>query len=71
MNAKTVKLRGRDRLWYELREEPVVARPKAWKRHLMVVVALISLKLVALASTDGVEMLTTWMADSRGLLGCP
>ncbi len=72
MNAKTVKLHGRDLLWYELRENPVAAKKTAaWRRHLMVVISLLLLKLVAIASSDGVELLIPWIADSQGLLGCP
>ncbi|MBX3171819.1 MAG: hypothetical protein KF760_30690 [Candidatus Eremiobacteraeota bacterium] len=72
MNTGTVKLTGRDLLWYENRNTDAPAKPRgAWKRHLMVVFALITLKLVAIASSDGVEMLTSWLNDSRGLLGWP
>ncbi len=73
MNSETVKLHGRDLLWYE-HSQPAAVPAKgrgAWKRHLMVVFALITFKLVALASSDGVEVLTTWLNDSRGLLGWP
>lgn len=73
MNAETVKLTGRDLLWYDHSAPaplPVKAR-SAWKRHALVVLALIALKLAVLASGDGVEMLTTWANDSRGLLGWP
>lgn len=73
MNAETVKLDGRDLLWYDNREQaaiPAKAR-RAWKRHLMVIFALITFKLVAIASSDGVELVTTWINDTRGLLGWP
>jgi hypothetical protein len=49
----------------------MAAKPSAWKRHLMVVISLLLLKLVAIASSDGVELLIPWIADSQGLLGCP
>lgn len=73
MNSETVKLTGRDLLWYEDggRTSVAATAPGAWKRHLMVVFALIILKLVAFASSDGVEIVTTWLNDTRGLLGWP
>ena len=71
MNAETVKLSGHDLLWYDAKPGTASSKPRAWKRHLLVVLALIALKLVAIASSDGVEMVTTWINDTRPLLGWP
>ncbi|MBN9419784.1 hypothetical protein ABS71_02645 [bacterium SCN 62-11] len=71
MNSETVKLSGRDLLWYEAEAPVAAAKSGSWKRHLLVVLALVALKLVALASSDGVELVTTWINDTRPLLGWP
>ncbi|MFN8607827.1 MAG: hypothetical protein U0931_09860 [Vulcanimicrobiota bacterium] len=71
MNDKTIKLSGRDLLWYELREKTGRTQPRAWHRHVLVVIALIVLKLGVMAGSDGVEQMTAWISDSRGLLGWP
>lgn len=75
MNSETVKLTGHDLLWYaSSRAEYAPAsskKPRAWKRHLLVVFALIALQLVAIGASDGVELVTCWLNDSRGLLGWP
>ena len=76
MNSETVKLTGRDLLWYAASPSATVPansskKSVAWRRHLLVVLALVSLKLVAIASSDGVEVVTYWLNDSRSLLGWP
>jgi uncharacterized iron-regulated membrane protein len=75
MNTETVKLTGRDLHWYATRPAESApapsSKPRAWKRHLMIVLALVALQLVAIGASDGVELVTCWLNDSRGLLGWP
>ncbi|MBS2033406.1 hypothetical protein JST97_00345 [bacterium] len=71
MGSKTVELTGRDRLWYQHREGKTQPARSGWKRHLLVVVALIGFKLAAITGSSGVEMLTSWLNDTRGLVGWP
>ncbi len=80
MNTETVKLTGSDLLWYAAAARAAqtqtpaplpTKKPRAWKRHLMVVLALISVKLMVIAGSDGIEVLTFWLNDTRGLLGWP
>ena len=82
MSTETVKLTGPDLLWYAAAAKaaqtgaPATAAPaptkkRAWKRHLMVMLALVSLKLMVIAGSDGIEVLTFWLNDTRGLLGWP
>lgn len=76
MKSETIKLSGRDLHWYAANNQASASKPtgkkgRPWKRHLAVVVALISLKLMVIAGSDGIEMLTFWLNDTRGLLGWP
>ena len=71
MSADTVKLSGRDLLWHEAKPAVETARFGAWRRHLLVILALVAVKLMTIASSDGVELVTTWLNDSRSLLGWP
>ena len=79
MSSGTVKLTGQDRLWYAAAQALTQSagkpgpthKKRPWKRQLAVLLGLVTLKLLLIASSDGIETLTFWLNDTRGLLGWP
>jgi hypothetical protein len=69
MNAKTVKLSGRDLLWYEHREKHEPKR--SFWRIPLTMLGLTAVKLAMLLGGQTIELVTTWLNDSRALLGYP